>query len=64
MGDSEPPDERLWESGWGGHTMAQRRRLARLSLAEKLAWLEEAQRLVIHLRQKPPRPTGDPPEAP
>jgi len=64
MSDSEPPDERLWESGWEGHTMAQRQRLARLSLAEKRAWLEEAQRLVNRLGQKSRRSAGDPPEAP
>ncbi len=50
MPDSDPHDERLWESGWDAHTVAQRRRLARLPLAEKLRWLEEAQKLVGHLR--------------
>ncbi|HBL18893.1 MAG TPA: hypothetical protein DD417_19565 [Elusimicrobia bacterium] len=44
MADGEG-DETLWERGWDGHEIAQRRRLARLTLAEKLAWLEEAQRL-------------------
>ncbi len=63
MRDSEPPDERLWESGWESHTLAQRRRLGRLPLVEKLAWLEEAQRLVTRLRQKPPRAGENPPAA-
>ena len=43
-------DERTWEAGWEGHELAQRRRLARLTLAEKLDWLEEAQRLLNRLR--------------
>jgi hypothetical protein len=40
-----------WEKGWDGHEWAQMRRLARLSLAEKIQWLEEAQELVLHLSQ-------------
>jgi hypothetical protein len=46
----DPRDEREWERGWEGHERAQRRRMARLTLAEKLEWLESAQRLVMHLR--------------
>ena len=46
----DPRDERMWERGWEGHELAQRRRMARLTLAEKLEWLESAQRLVFHLR--------------
>jgi len=46
----DPRDEREWERGWEGHELAQRRRMARLTLAEKLEWLESAQRLVFHLR--------------
>jgi hypothetical protein len=42
-------DERAWEAGWEGHSLAQLRRLARLPLWEKLAWLEEAQRLAARL---------------
>lgn len=38
-----------WERGWEGHERAQRRRLAQLSMIEKLAWLEEAHRVVRHL---------------
>jgi len=38
--------------GWQAARDAQRRRLARLSLREKLSWLEEAQRLVDHLRSQ------------
>ena len=58
MADSGPLDERLWEAGWEGHTLAQRRRLAQLSLIEKLDWLEGAQRLVEHLRRALPGAAG------
>ena len=54
-------EEQFWESGWEGHSDAQRRRLARLSLIEKLRWLEEAQRLVLHLeKNRAPRNDGSP----
>ncbi|HEY3216547.1 MAG TPA: hypothetical protein VGK93_08640 [Candidatus Eisenbacteria bacterium] len=59
MPDKDSRDERLWESGWDAHTVAQRRRLARLPLAEKLRWLEEAQKLVAHLRKDRPRGAGE-----
>ena len=52
MSDAPPPDEeRTWERGWEGHAVAQRRRLARLTLAQKLEWLEQAHRLVIDLER-------------
>ncbi|TMQ50523.1 MAG: hypothetical protein E6K72_11370 [Candidatus Eisenbacteria bacterium] len=57
MVEPDPRDERVWEPGWAGHAVAQRRRMARLSLAEKLEWLESAQRLVLHLRRGA-RPSG------
>lgn len=38
-----------WERGWTGHERAQRRRLARLTMAEKLRWLEESQQVVESL---------------
>jgi hypothetical protein len=44
-------EERVWEAGYEGHELAQRRRLARLTLAEKLDWLEEAHRLVRRLAE-------------
>jgi hypothetical protein len=44
---AEPSDGR---SGWEKHQEAQLKRLASLPLAEKLAWLEETQRLVEHLK--------------
>jgi len=64
MGESSPLDERVWESGWEMHTSLQRRRLAQLSFAEKLAWLEGAHELVEQLaRARQPRVTR-PPQAP
>ena len=42
-------EETVWERGWDGHRQAQLRRLAQLSLGEKLQWLEEAQQLVWRL---------------
>jgi len=52
MADSDPREERIWESGWEAHTQAQRRRLASLSLSEKLSWLESAQQLASHLLRR------------
>ena len=40
-----------WERGWDGHLSEQRRRPAKLSLAEKLQWLEEAQRIADYLQR-------------
>jgi len=39
-----------WERGWEEHQTMQLKRMARLSLPEKIAWLEEAHRLVLHLK--------------
>jgi hypothetical protein len=58
--DPDPREEQLWEAGWQGHSHAQRRRLARLPLAEKLLWLEEAHKLLLHLeRERARRKAGD-----
>ncbi len=40
-----------WERGWDEHERMQRRRLARLPLAAKLEWLEQAQRVVMQLQK-------------
>ena len=49
--------EQTWERGWDGHAMEQLRRLARLPLPDKIAWLEQAQRVAQHLTaQKTARP--------
>ncbi len=59
--DSADPSS--WNADWEGHQLAQRRRLARLSLAEKLTWLEDAQRVVETLASRqagtaaPPEPS-------
>lgn len=52
MNASGKPDTiqgQQWEYGWVEHEQMQLRRLANLSFAEKLAWLEEAHRVVLHL---------------
>jgi hypothetical protein len=38
--------------GWSAHEQAQRRRYADLPLAAKIAWLEEAQRMVLLMEQQ------------
>jgi hypothetical protein len=47
----DPLAERIWEQGWDGHERAQRRRMASLTLAQKLQWLEDMQRIVEHLHR-------------
>ena len=47
-------EETTWERGWDGHQEDQLRRLAQLSLADKLKWLEEAHDLVRHLTTTKP----------
>ncbi len=59
--DSHAPS--TWNADWESHQLAQRQRLARLSLVEKLAWLEEAQRVVAALTFQPGGVTP-PPERP
>ena len=39
----------LWPTEWDGHEQAQLLRLARLTLPEKLDWLEQAHQLVMHM---------------
>jgi len=56
---SEDSVVHAWESGWDGHEHAQLLRMARLTLAEKLEWLEEAQKLVLELRREPPSTPSD-----
>ena len=46
----DPRGERIWERGWEGHRDAQARRMASLSLIEKLDWLEQAHRLARRLQ--------------
>jgi hypothetical protein len=44
-------EEELWPRGFDGHERAQLRRWARMSLADKLAWLEEAEELALNLQR-------------
>ena len=67
MNDSDPLEERVWEVGWEGHSLAQRKRLASLPLGEKLEWLESAHELVRRLARRPhgsapPRADSNPEE--
>ncbi len=53
-----------WEGGWVEHETRQLLRMARLSLSEKLEWLEEAQELALYMNrsrraQDQARPTCD-----
>ena len=50
--DSIDPRQRVWEKGCEDHNRLQLERLARLPLSEKLAWLEEAHRLVRHIQSE------------
>jgi hypothetical protein len=45
-------DQEVWEQGWDGHRRLQLERLAHLPLYQKLLWLEEAHRLVLHMQSK------------
>ena len=51
MTGGEKPEQRIWERGWDGHSLAQQRRLASLPFADKLEWLEHAHQVVRHLRE-------------
>jgi hypothetical protein len=50
--DQASSDEHTWESGWDDHEQKQLRRMANLSLEQKLVWLEEAHRLVRNMQKK------------
>lgn len=52
MVENELDQNRYWEHGWNEHEMAQMRRMARWPMWEKLAWLEEAHRLVESMRRQ------------
>jgi hypothetical protein len=49
MSDQDKEQETTWPRGWEEHELAQLRRLAQLPLSEKLDWLEQAHRVVLHL---------------
>jgi hypothetical protein len=43
-------EDRVWEQGWEEHSRLQLKRLAMIPLPEKLIWLEEAHRLILHMQ--------------
>jgi len=51
--------EQTWERGWDGHALEQLRRLAQLPLSDKIAWLEQAQRVARHLATQPVQDSAD-----
>lgn len=55
--NSDPEIFHYWEKGWDEHERLQFQRLARLPLADKLAWLEEAHRVVLHLAAAKSQPS-------
>jgi hypothetical protein len=63
MNESKEPVDRAWDCGWEEHRRRQLKRFARLSLAEKLEWLEEAQRLAetLHAQRRPAAGSDCPP---
>jgi hypothetical protein len=49
-----------WERGWEGHELAQLRRLAKLSLPEKVQWLEDAHKMVMRMQAGRRNGSADP----
>jgi CubicO group peptidase (beta-lactamase class C family) len=45
-------DDHIWEAGYEGHEAEQLQRMAKLSMQEKLQWLEESHDLVMHMEQQ------------
>jgi len=52
MTERSDVDPAFGEWSWEFHEKAQRKRYARLPLAAKIAWLEEAQRMVLFMKQQ------------
>ena len=44
-------EQTAWETGWDDHEVRQLRRLAGLTLVQKLEWLEQADAVVRHLSE-------------
>ena len=63
MNASNEQVNEAWDRGWEEHRRRQLERLARLPLAEKLEWLEEAQRLAetLHAQRRPAAGSDCPP---
>jgi hypothetical protein len=49
MNDKHHDSDDQWPGGWEAHRLAPLRRLAKLTLSEKLDWLEQAHRVASHL---------------
>jgi hypothetical protein len=54
INDNNNSDDTIWESGWDGHELAQMRRLAKLTMEQKIRWLESAQEMVWWMQQSQP----------
>ena len=50
-GDKTNLNSGSWESDWQGHELAQMKRLAALSLEQKIRWLESAQEMALQMQQ-------------
>lgn len=48
---SDRANESGWDASWEGHSLAQLQRLSKLTLIEKLEWLEQAQRTVEAMKR-------------
>jgi hypothetical protein len=57
---ANPTQVHQWERGWIEHERMQLQRLAALSFAEKLAWLEKSHHLVIQLEAARSSHVGNP----
>ena len=57
-----PNENTLWESGWQGHESAQLQRMARLTLEQKIRWLQSAPEFVIKMQQSRQKKNPQPPE--
>jgi hypothetical protein len=55
---TEGEAKRVWEKGWEGHERAQKLRMARLPLVEKIIWLEQAQEMLLNASKKEKRIQG------
>ena len=52
MADGRVREAATADWDWSAHQQAQRRRYATLPLVDKIAWLEEAQRMVLLMEQR------------
>jgi hypothetical protein len=55
----QPSSQHVWERGWDEHERLQQERLDKLTLEQKIEWLEEAHRIVRHMNAE--RQPTDPP---